>query len=353
MFEFVEIFKVAPDLKWIELKSADQLNQKSEMVRLVVNDGPAMVNAFIKRYMAKQETSFTVSESQMRLLEEVLEEAGMARTLYTKGAFGNDLITLLPTTVVHFKYPEKTSFRKSRAARIKMFLDEAHQHLQVREFEPALRRLEWVHHLQPDHMTAFKLKIICFRSWKKMAECIPVFERWIEESPDLLEPRIGLGEMWLFLEQNQRAKETFEQTLTVFPNQALALIGLAQAKLKLGEDPLGDLRKAHVMDPLATKDLIEGQFDFRSANPKDLQPMTLVAISKDYQIPIKRVLERAKNGVLPMFRPEEEGLLRFSRKDLDLHYDVLSTLGLEINSKALKKNDEKSGDPVQPGLFDG
>ena len=330
MLTCLETHKVDPDFRWLELVAEDSANQGSEIVRVVVNDHHRMYHAFLERYFAKREHKFEVPSSQAVLIEDFFQEACMARLMVQNKSGSPDINELLPTTVICFTDPERTSFRKTRVARVRLFLDEAAAALRTRDFAKAMHRLGWAHDLEPENEEAFELKIVCLRNWDKLPETIPVFEAWRDAHPEEVAPRLGLGEMWLHLDQNQRAHDTFEALLAVVPHQAHALMGLAQAKVKLGEDPLPELRKAYVVDALLTRDMIEHDFDFRGKHPEDLEAMSLKQISEEYQIPLPRVLARARDGVLPVHAPEEDGLLCFKRRELDLHYRILLALALEI-----------------------
>lgn len=353
MLRSVEVHKIDPNYDWLEVKASDHENDQATTIRLVIGDSKEMVQGFLERYKAKQPSAVEIPNSQVIPLEEFFEEACMASVMFGKQTEKSDLVDLLPTTVIHFEYPELTSFRKSRAARVKLFLDQAFSLFQNHEFEAALARLNWVHLLDAGNEMAFELKIACLRNYKKMAECVRVFEEWIDAHPDRIEPRLGISEMWLFLEQNQRAKEAFESVLELAANHPMALIGLAQAKLKLGEDHMADLRKAFMVDQNYTKSMVEKHLDFRSHYPQDLEPMSLQDISKHYNVSLKRVTERAKNGVLPSHPPETPGgLLRFSRQDLDRFDETLRSLGLEISTATFAKNAQSEA-TQQPGLFDG
>jgi len=331
MFTFLEVHKIDVDLDWIEFAAADEDHPDPAVIRLVIDEGRRMVHAFEQRYMAKREHPFEPPDGQMRQLEDFFEEARMAKAFYHSGSGSLDLVELLPTNTLYFDQPERTSFRKSRAGRVRMFLDEAQSALQRREFDRTMHRLGWALLLDPDNEEAFELKIICLRSWKKMAECIPVFEAWIAAHPQRIEPRLGLSEMWLYLEQNQRAKDAFQDLLEVAPNEPLAMIGLAQAKTKLGEDPCNELRKAWVLDSSLTIEMVEKVFDFRRLAPDDLEPRSLIDISEQLHIPLQRVIARARTGALPLHPPAAgSDLMRASPKDLDRHYHALRILGLEI-----------------------
>ena len=331
MFVFLEVHKTDPELRWMELRCMDDQHEEAVILRLVIDDPPRMMVAFSRRYMAKREHEFAIPSSQAALLEDFFSEADMARILLQKKAEDNDLVLLLPTTVIHFQQPRKTSFRKSRIARIDMFLDEARGHMKRHDFENALARLDWVLHLDPGNQMAFAYKVVCYRSWKKMAECVPVFEKWIERHPFQVEPRLGLAEMWLYLDQNKRAREVLEALIEFAPRDAPAHLALAQALLRLGEDPLPPLRKAWLLHGELARDMVEHHLDFRAAGSGTLEPMSLEEIAQHYHIPLERVLARALHGVLPAHPPEEEGgLLRFDREELDRHYHVLTKLGLEI-----------------------
>ncbi|CAM2067612.1 hypothetical protein SCOR_19675 [Sulfidibacter corallicola] len=357
MLTYIEVQKVGDGYEWIEIKGADADHPDPIVIRLVMGDPQEMMTSFAKRYAAKRERKIPIPDKQLQMIEEFFEEACMSKVIAEKGTATTDQLDLLPTTVIHFQYPERTSFRKSRAARIRLFLDEALGALGRRQFDVALARLGWVHLLDPKNELAFELKVVCLRSWKKMAECVRVLEAYVAAHPDKVEPRLGLSEMWLYLEQNQRARESFEALLAMEPNHTMALIGLAQARAKLGEDPSTELRRAWVLDMDYTRDMVEEHFDFREVNPKALVPRTLGDIAKQYHIPLKRMLERARKGVLPMHAPEdEEGLFRFSEVELDRYYHILKTLGLEISSLNLDKSGGSAGksqaEAIQPSLFD-
>lgn len=352
MFHYLEVHKVDDDFDWLEIKALDAEEARPAVVRLVVSEGHEMLRIFLERYAAKQQRIITPPDSQARMIEEFFEEACMAKVLKKKGAASPDLVELLPTTVLHFKYPERTSFRKSRAVRVHMYLDEAHALLRERRFEEAMQRLEWVHSLDPANDFCFELKIVCLRSWKKLAECVGVFENWIAARPEQIEPRLGLGELWLYLDQNQRAKEMLQSILEIAPNNCLTLLGLAQAKLKLGESPMAELRRGLVHDPDLIKEMVEYHFDFRGKHTRDPLPRSLMDIAKTYQIPLKRVLERAERGVLPMHHPEDGELFRFSEKELDRHYEVLKYLGLELGSKKEREKGNEEPRAYQPDLFE-
>lgn len=352
MLEYIEVHKIDPNYEWLEIKASDKANEHPTTIRLVIGDAQEMLVGFQQRYKAKQPQPLEIPANQLHPIEEFFEEACMASVVFRKQSTDSDLVDLLPTTVIHFEYPELTSFRKSRAARVKLFLDQAFQLFQQRDFDAAIGRLNWVHLLDPANEMAFELKVACLRNHKKMAECVRVFEAWSEAHPQQIEPRLGISEMWLYLEQNQRAKEAFEKILEMVPNHAMALIGLAQAKLKLGDDPIPDLRKAFLVDMDYTKLMVEKHFDFRSHYPQDLTPMSLAEIAKNYNVSLKRVQERARNGVLPTHPPETPGgLLRFSKIDLDRFDNTLRCLGLEITTASIAKPAEEV--TSQPGLFDG
>lgn len=229
MFNAIEVQKMDGEFRWMELKITDTVNDAPEVIRVGIDENHQMVTSFVDRYMAKRPRKFNVPHTQSNLIDEFFQEACMARVLAMKNDISPDLVDLLPTTVINFRYPEKTSFRKSRPVRIKLFLDEGFAAMQRHEFETALQRFEWVHHLDASNIMAFELKIVCLRSWKKMAECIPVFEAWSRAHPDQEAPWMGLGEMWIYLGQFQRAKEAFHHLLEQMPNHCPALIGMAQA----------------------------------------------------------------------------------------------------------------------------
>lgn len=349
----IETHKVDERFEWIEVKAADEQHTAGEIVRLVVDDAQAMVTRFAKRYSAKRDHQVKIPDKQLQLIEEYFEEACMAKAVSAKGLDSTDLPDLLPTTIIHFKYPERSTFRKSRAARIKLFLDQAMAMISRRDFGDALARLDWVHDLDPVNELAFELKIVTLRSWRKAAECVSVFEAYVAAHPDKVEPRLGLSEVWLYLDNSRRARECFEAILEQAPNHPMALVGLAQARCKLGEDPTPDLRRAWLVDMDYTREMVEEHFDFREAKPDGLKPRTLQAIAKHYHIPLKRILKRAHHGVLPMHAPSDgDSLFQFSDKELDRYYNVLKTLGLEIPSTSFPKRKKDQTQAEQPSLFD-
>ncbi|CAM2007752.1 tetratricopeptide repeat protein [Acanthopleuribacter pedis] len=353
MLTIIETHKVDPAFEWLEVRAADEAHEDGEIVRLVVDDAQAMVSRFVKRYVAKRDAALKIPDKQVQLLEEFFEEACMAKAVSAKGLDSTDLPDLLPTTVIHFKYPERTTFRKSRAARVKLFLDQALSHISRRDFAAALGRLDWVHHLDPDNELAFELKIVALRSWRKAAECVAVFEAYVAAHPDKVEPRLGLSEIWLYLDNSKRARETLERILEQEPNHPMALVGLAQARCKLGEDPTPELRRAWLVDMDYTREMVEEHFDFRETKPENLAPRTLQSIAKHYHIPLKRILKRAKSGVLPMHPPtDESGLFQFTESELDRYYNILKTLGLEIPSTSFAKPKKEAVEAEQPSLFD-
>ena len=353
MLNYLEIHKVDPRYGWIEVSAQVSGDEQPMVLRQPVGEDPReMAVNFLQRVKAGRETPLEIPHSQVHALEELFEEACMAQVMKKAGGSSTDLLELFPTNIIHFTHSEKSSFRKSRPVRIKMFMDSGYQRLRRRDFEGAMHRLDQVHLLDPKNSMAFELKVVCLRSWKKTEKCVQVFENWIEAHSDDLAPRLGLGEMWLHLEQYVRASKTFMDILVRKPGDCMGLIGLAQARLKLGEDPTNDLRKASLVDRDYVIEMVEHHFDFRIRNPEDLTPRSLEAIGKAYRIPLKRVQERAVNGVLPAFSPDEEtGLLRFSEADLDRHYAILKMLGLEIDSKVLAQ-EAREDEPVQPGLFE-
>ena len=86
---------------------------------------------------------------------------------------------------------------------------------------------------------------------KRFARAITVFERAVaidaealgKDHPDLAEPLAGLGQAYLGLHQNERAREKLEQALSLAERQstdpfvlATVRMGLAQALWQLGED---------------------------------------------------------------------------------------------------------------------
>lgn len=227
-----------------------------------------------------------------------------------------------------------------------MLLDESVQLMHKHQYDQSLKRLSWVHLLDPKNEMAFELRIVCLRSAKRISECVGVLERWIEAYPNLIEPRLGLGEVWLYLDQDAKARACFSELLAMDGRNCMALLGLAQAKARLGEDYLADLSKAFLIDSAYTKEIAEHVFDFRSKKPERLEPMTLVQVAERYGIPIKRLLGRAQRGVLPFHRGSD--LLHFSPTELDRYYQTLRKLGLEIRSQPIAIRSQEQLD-----LFEG
>jgi len=346
------VFKLEPRYDWVEVRVFIDGEDEPMIIRQTVGDDPReMAAGFLDRIAARRERALELPAVQRQALEDLFEEAVMAKVMIRKEAeTGSDMIALFPTNQIDFRYPQKTTFRKSRSVRIQLFLDEAYKLLHARAFEEVLRCLAMVHALEPENAIAFELKVVCFRSWKKNEKCIGVFEDWIATHPDDPAPRLGLGEMWLYLEQYARARARFEEMLALTANDPMALIGLAQAKAKLGEDPATELRKASMVDREYTVAMVEQHFDFRTRKPERLMPCALDEIAKRYGVPRVRVVARAKTGSLPAHPPEDEdGLLRFSPEDLDRYHHILEILGLEIGKKALEPLRDEA---VQRSLFD-
>ncbi|MCB1051950.1 MAG: hypothetical protein H6510_06225 [Acidobacteria bacterium] len=337
MLEYLEIHRIDPDLEWIEVEAADEMNTKAIVVHLLVKDATEMATTFAKRYQSKQEIEFRLTDAVLSQCTLFFQEIHLAKVLKQKGENKPDNDSLIQTLSLHFKFPERTSYRKSKAGRIKLFHDEAFHLIQSKKFDKALKRLDWIHLLEPDNELAFELKVVVLRSTKRVTECVSVFEQWLAHYPDQWEPRLGLSELWLYLDQNQRAKDAFSALLKHQPNQVLALIGLAQAKARLGEDFLPDLLKASVIDGALVKEMVEHRFDFRRVAPKDLQPVTLAELADLYQIPLKRFIGRAQRGVVPLHL-QADGLLQYSKPEMDAYYATLKRLGLEIESTPPKPN---------------
>lgn len=355
MLHFVEVNKIDEKFAWLELKVADAYNGGIETVRLVIDDARDMVGDFLKRYQAKREIQINVPDAQQKVLREFFEEALMAKVMREKNSTRQDFIDLLPTTVLNFRYPERTTFRKSRAARVNTYLEEAFSSLQQRHFDEALQRLAWVHDLSPNNRTAFELQVVCLRNQKKYPECVQILEKWAASEPNEEDPLVGLTEMWLYLGQAQKAREAAEKILETAPGNIMAMVGIIQAKLKLGEDVQADLRKAWVLNNHYMKEMLENRFDFRFKQPRgEARSRTLEDIAKTYNIPLKRILERARRGVLPMHAPGEDGLFRFVDEELDRYVGILHMLGLELEREKHTPKQESETDPVvmQPGLFD-
>jgi len=330
MLEFIEVNRVDPELGWIEVLCSDTLNLNPTVIHLVIREPQDMVILFTKRYLTKQAIEFKFSENTLSQLENFFGEAHLARVMDGSDEPSSDALAMLKTNCVNFKYPERSSLRKSRPIRVKLFLDEAYQHLTSRRYDQALKRLEWIHILEPDHTLAFELKIVVLRSSKKISACIAVFEEWIEQHPEAIEPKLGLSELWLYLDQHQKAKDALMEVRERVPNHPLVLIGLAQAKARLGEDYLSELLKASVVDLDYTKEMVEHYFNFSSMNPQDLAPATLTQIAEDLNMPLKRLVGRAQRGVLPFHTSQHQGLLLFSAMELERYRKVLTKLGLEL-----------------------
>ena len=352
MFTYLAVHKHEPRYDWVEIRAQIEGEETPVVIRQVVGEDPREMSAgYLDRIASRREAPLELTPTQRQALDDLFEEAVMARVMVRKEtASGTDMIALFPTNLIHFRYPQKTTFRKSRSVRIQILLDEAYKLLHARAFEEALRYLDLVHALEPENAIAFELKVVCFRSWKKNEKCVGVFEEWIETHPDDPAPRLGLGEMWLYLEQFARARGRFEEMLALSANDPMALIGLAQAKAKLGEDPANELRKASMIDREYTVGMIEHCFDFKTRKPERLMPCSLDEIAKRYGVPRARVSARAEAGSLPAHPPEDEdGLLRFSPEDLDRYHHILEILGLEIGKKALEPSESEA---VQRSLFD-
>lgn len=352
MIESLEVHNTEPRFDWVEILVRLEGQAEAMIVRLVVGDSAAvMTKNLLDRIKGRIGDHFALPESRRRAIDDLLEEAVMAHAMVRKEGSDAELAKLFPTNVVHFNRAEKTTFRKSGAVRIRMFLTEARQMLKQRNFDGCLQRLSLVHHLDPGNANAFQFEILCLRSARRTERCIQVFEEWNEAHPDDPVPRLGLGEMWLYLDQYARAKDVFESFIKDFGNDATALIGLAQSAAKLGLDPSNALRKASMIDREMVVEMVEHRFDFRARNPDDLMPMTLEQVAQEVQIPLKRVVERAQRGTLPLFPPEEPGdLPRVSRMDLERWYGALKLLGLEIDGASVYRGNTE--DLVQGQLFD-
>lgn len=348
MLDTIEVNAVDADYSWIEVDARDQLNDANCLVHLVIQDAQDMVYAFTQRYLAKQTITFNFADSAMSALREFFQEARLAQVMYQEGKPLGELPVMLRTQGLSFTNPEKSTLRKSKAARVRLYLDEAYQAMQKHFFQRALQLLNWVHILDANNEMAFELRIVCLRSAKKISECVAVLEEWIQAYPDRLEARIGLGEVWLYLDQDNKARACFQEILALDTKNSMALVGLAQAKARLGEDYLGELTKAFLVDSSYVKEIVEHVFDFRAKDPDSLEARPLNRVAEHYGIPIKRLLGRAQRGVLPFHPPSQGGLLRFSKVELDRYYDALRKLGLEIRSRPL---DNASSD--QLSLFEG
>jgi len=329
MLDYLEMQRVGPGVDWVEVEACDSVNERPCLIHLPVGDAQEMAAAFAKRYQSKQEIEFRLSDGALSHCASFFHECLLAHALVNKGSATAETLPMLETSTLNFRQPEKTSLRQSRPGRIKLFLDEAFLAIKGRHFARALKRLDWVHLLDANHELAFELKVVTLRSTRNMGECIRVFEQWILAHPQAWEPRLGLGEAWLYLDQNQKAKDVFAALVSSGPQLPHALIGLAQAKARLGEEFLPELLKASMLDSALVKETVEHRFDFRMVAARDLEPMTLVALGNTFQIPLKRLLGRAQRGVVPLHL-EGGGLARVSAVEMQRYYQVLLRLGLEL-----------------------
>lgn len=353
MLSYIEVARLDEELEWLEVEAGDSFNDHPCVIRLKIGEATDMAAQFQERYRTKQSIDIAIPEGQVRTLEDFFQEAHHVKVLSRQDAHQPDLQSMLATACYHFKFPERSSFRKSRAARLRMFADEAYQALRNHRTDVAIRRLEWMHILDPGNILAFELKVVCMRSSDRLSACIEVFEAWIDQHPDDLAPRLGLGELWLVLDQNQKARRCFEEILQMDRDHVMALAGLAQAHARLGEDYLSPLIKASLCDSRYTKAMVENYLDFRSTKPRDLEPMTLRAVGERTGMPFKRLMARAHRGVLPFHVSKDTSLLMFSGTELKAYMTLLTRLGLELNapgsSAAPTKETESS---QQLPLFD-
>jgi tetratricopeptide (TPR) repeat protein len=200
---------------------------------------------------------------------------------------------------------------------------------------------------------AYEMKMVILRSRQRYGECVTLVEQWIDCCPEREEAYLGLGELWLFLDQNQKALEIFSQLLTFSHHNCMAQIGLAQAQVRLGQDFVSTLMKASVWDSRYTKEMVEHSFDFRTTRPDDLVPMTLEAVAEHFMIPLKRIMGRALRGVLPFHRKSGSDLLLFSEAELRNYYKVLKSLGLEMATRDVSSEPlPREPEAFQPSLFD-
>jgi hypothetical protein len=329
MLDYLEMQRVGPGVDWVEVEACDSVNERPCLIHLPVRDAQEMAAAFAKRYQSKQEIEFRLSDGALSHCASFFHECLLAHALVNNGSATGETLPLLETSTLNFRHPEKTSLRQSRTGRIKLFLDDAFASIKARQFAKALKRLDWVHLLDESNELAFELKVVALRSTRNMAECIRVFEQWTLAHPQAWEPCLGLGEAWLYLDQNQKAREVFSKLVASAPQLPHALIGLAQAKARLGEEFLPELLKASMLDGALVKETVEHRFDFRMAAARDLVPMTLIALGNTFQIPLKRLLGRAQRGVVPLHL-EGSGLASVSALEMQRYYQVLLKLGLEL-----------------------
>ncbi len=335
MLEYIDMVAVDPDYDWVEVEAKDELNEQSCLVHLVIQDAHDMAYTFVQRYQAKQSISFNFSDSLVSALREFFQEARLAQVMFIGQKPLDDLAVMLRTQTLCFAAPERSTLRKSKLARVRLYVDEAFQLMQKHLFDQALKRITWIHLLDPKNAMAFELRIACLRSAKQISDCVSAFEGWIKAYPDQIEPYLGLGEVWLYLDQDAKAKEVFTYLLKLDPKNSMALLGLAQAKARLGEEYMMELSKSFLVDSAYTKEVVEHIFDFRAKHPGRLSAKTLVEVAEHYGIPLKRLMGRAQRGVLPFHRQDGKGLLHFSETELERYYQSLRQLGLEIRSQPL------------------
>ena len=353
MFSYIEVEKIDPGFQWVELLCEDQLNEEPTRLRLVISDLEQMVADFRRRYQSKHQVQVNFNSQVLGQLNTFFLDFVQVKGYLTQGKDAEELKKVAQTNVINFQDPSKTTLKKSLPARSHLFLEEACRLADLKKFHLAFCRLEWMHLINPMDEMAFEMKMVILRSQGKYGECVSVLEKWIECYPQRVEAYLGLGELWLFLDQNLNALEIFEKLLSFSTKNCMAQIGLAQAQLKLGKEFISALMKASVWDPKYTKEMIEHSFDFRTPRPRDLLPMTLEALSAHFQIPVKRLIGRALRGVLPFHRSPEYELLLFSEKEMQNYYKVLKKLGLEMNTSDLSKEPlPREADAVQLSLFE-
>lgn len=353
MFSYIEVENLDPDLRWVELLCEDDFNETPTRLRLVIGDVSEMVVDFRRRYQSKHQVQVNFSSMVIGQLNTFFQDLVHAKSFKQNGQPSDELMKVARTNVVNFKNSLKTTLKKSLSARVNMFLEEACDLVDLRDYDKALRRLDWVHLIHPLNEMAFEMKMVLLRVQEKYGECVAVLESWIEAYPQRVEPFLGLGELWLFLDQNQKALDAFEKLLAFSPKNSMGLIGKAQAQLKLGRDFMAPLMKASIYNPHYTNEMVEHSFDFRTSRPDDLVPMSLEALAQHFKIPHKRIIGRALRGVLPFHVIKNSDLLLFSEKEMKAYYLVLKKLGLEMTTEDLS-DDPLPGEPeaVQLNLFE-
>ncbi|PIE01316.1 MAG: hypothetical protein CSA81_12085 [Acidobacteria bacterium] len=353
MFSYIEVEKTDPQFQWVELLCEDIFNNQQTKLRLLITDVDDMVINFRKRYQGKHQVQVNFTTKVLGSLSAFFQDFVHAKMNLEQGKDADEITKVACTNRLNFTSPENSTLKKSLATRVNMFLDEAFFLMEKNELQASYRRLEWVHLIDPLNEMAFELKMVILRMQEKFGECVSLLESWIEHYPKREEPYIGLGEMWLYRNQNQKALDVFSKLLEISPKSCLAQIGIAQAEVKLGRDYIPSLMKAFILNPQYTKDMVEFSFDFRRPRPGDLVAMSLESVANHFKIPVKRMIGRALHGVLPFHRRTQSDLLLFSESELNEYYKVLKTLGIEMNTADLSNQPlPKDAEPVQMSLFD-